>query len=131
MRLLQALFIPFTLFFNIGRPISGIFCAVLQLSVIGWIPASLWASAAYGKYKSDLYHVYEQITQGMTYNDVKLLIGYSHNNGLHEHGKNQKYQWKADYDETSSSLLGVGFQNSRVISKNVYSTKSGHHSKQY
>jgi hypothetical protein len=131
MRLLQALLIPFTLFFTIGRPIAGIFCAVLQLSAIGWIPASIWASSAYGKYKSDLFHIYERIVKGMTYNEVKLLIGYSHNNGLQEHGKNQVYQWKASYDESSSSLLGVGFLNSRVISKNVYSTISGHHSKQY
>lgn len=53
MRLLLALFIPFTVFFTIGRPIVGIVCLVLQLTLIGWIPATIWAVYALGQYKTD------------------------------------------------------------------------------
>jgi uncharacterized membrane protein YqaE (UPF0057 family) len=53
MRLLLALFLPFTVFFTIGRPIAGFVCLVLQLTLIGWIPATIWAVYALGQYKTD------------------------------------------------------------------------------
>jgi len=43
MRLLLAIFLPFTVFFTIGRPFAGILCLILQLTLIGWLPAALWA----------------------------------------------------------------------------------------
>lgn len=43
MRLLIALLLPWLLFFTIGRPISGVVCLVPQLTVIGWVPAAIWA----------------------------------------------------------------------------------------
>ena len=53
MRLLLAIFLPFVTFFTIGRPIGGIICLVLQCTIIGWIPAALWAIYALGQYKTD------------------------------------------------------------------------------
>lgn len=53
MRLLLALFLPFIVFFTIGRPIAGILCFILQLTLIGWIPAAIWAVYALGQYKTD------------------------------------------------------------------------------
>lgn len=53
MRLLIALFMPWLLFFTIGRPFAGIFCLVFQLTVIGWIPAAIWAVYALSQYKTD------------------------------------------------------------------------------
>lgn len=53
MRLLLAIFLPFLVFFTIGRPIAGIVCLVLQLTLIGWLPAALWAVYALGQYKTD------------------------------------------------------------------------------
>lgn len=53
MRLLIALLLPWLTFFTIGRPIAGIICLVLQLTVIGWLPAALWAVYALGQYKTD------------------------------------------------------------------------------
>ena len=53
MRLIIAIFIPFFLFFTIGRPIAGIICLILQLTLIGWLPAALWAVYALGQYKTD------------------------------------------------------------------------------
>jgi len=53
MRLLLAIFLPFVVFFTIGRPIAGVICLVLQITLIGWLPAALWAVYALGQYKTD------------------------------------------------------------------------------
>ena len=53
MRLLLALVLPFTVFFTIGRPISGVICLILQLTLIGWIPATIWAAYSLSQYKTD------------------------------------------------------------------------------
>jgi uncharacterized membrane protein YqaE (UPF0057 family) len=53
MRLLLAIVLPFVAFFTIGRPISGIVCLILQVTVIGWIPAAIWAVYSLGQYKTD------------------------------------------------------------------------------
>ena len=39
--------------FTIGRPIAGVICLLLQLTLIGWIPAAIWAVYALGQYKTD------------------------------------------------------------------------------
>ena len=53
MRLLLAIFLPFLAFFTIGRPFAGIFCLVLRITVLGWIPAAIWAVYALSQYKTD------------------------------------------------------------------------------
>lgn len=53
MRLIIAILLPFLTFFTIGRPIAGVICLVLQITVIGWIPATIWAVYALGQYKTD------------------------------------------------------------------------------
>lgn len=53
MRLLLAIFLPFMVFFTIGRPIAGIVCLILQITLIGWIPAALWAVYALGEWNTD------------------------------------------------------------------------------
>jgi len=53
MRLLIALLLPWLAFFTIGRPIAGIICLVLQLTLIGWVPAAIWAVYALSQYKTD------------------------------------------------------------------------------
>jgi uncharacterized membrane protein YqaE (UPF0057 family) len=52
-RLLLAIFLPFLLFFTIGRPIAGIICLILQITLIGWLPAALWAVYALSQYDTD------------------------------------------------------------------------------
>jgi uncharacterized membrane protein YqaE (UPF0057 family) len=51
-RLIIAIFLPFLLFFTIGRPIAGIICLILQVTLIGWIPAALWAVYALSQYNT-------------------------------------------------------------------------------
>jgi uncharacterized membrane protein YqaE (UPF0057 family) len=53
MRLLLAIFLPFIAFFTIGRPIAGIVCLILQLTLIGWIPAAFWAVYALSQWNTD------------------------------------------------------------------------------
>lgn len=53
MRFLIALILPWLTFFTIGRPIAGIICLVLQITIIGWIPATIWAVYSLGQYKTD------------------------------------------------------------------------------
>jgi uncharacterized membrane protein YqaE (UPF0057 family) len=53
MRLLLAIFLPFLSFFTIGRPIAGVICLLLQVTVIGWLPAALWAVYSLSQYKTD------------------------------------------------------------------------------
>ena len=53
MRLILAFLLPFVVFFTIGRPIQGIFCLILQLTLIGWIPAIIWAVYALSQYNTD------------------------------------------------------------------------------
>ena len=53
MRLLLAIFLPWLAFFTIGRPIAGVLCLLLQITLIGWIPAAIWAVYALGQFKTD------------------------------------------------------------------------------
>jgi uncharacterized membrane protein YqaE (UPF0057 family) len=53
MRLLIALLLPWLVFFTIRRPVAGLVCLILQLTVIGWIPATIWAVYSLSQYKTD------------------------------------------------------------------------------
>ncbi|MBB4186654.1 uncharacterized membrane protein YqaE (UPF0057 family) [Sinorhizobium terangae] len=53
MRLLIALILPWLQFFTIGRPFAGIIRRILQLTLIGWIPAAIWSVYALSQYKTD------------------------------------------------------------------------------
>lgn len=53
MRLLLAIFLPFLTFFTIGRPLAGVVCLILQVTLIGWLPAAIWAVYALNQYETD------------------------------------------------------------------------------
>jgi uncharacterized membrane protein YqaE (UPF0057 family) len=53
MRLIISLFLPWLTFFTIGKPIAGIFCLLLQITIIGWLPATIWAVYSLSQYKTD------------------------------------------------------------------------------
>jgi uncharacterized membrane protein YqaE (UPF0057 family) len=53
MRLIIAILLPFLVFFTIGRPVAGIICLILQVTLIGWLPAAIWAVYALGQYNTD------------------------------------------------------------------------------
>jgi uncharacterized membrane protein YqaE (UPF0057 family) len=53
LRLIIALLLPWLLFFTIGRPIAGIVCLALQVTLVGWLPAAIWAVYSLSQYKTD------------------------------------------------------------------------------
>ena len=53
MRLLIAIIFPWLGFFTIGRPLAGIICLILQITLIGWIPAAIWSVYALSQYHTD------------------------------------------------------------------------------
>jgi uncharacterized membrane protein YqaE (UPF0057 family) len=53
MRLIIALVLPWLTFFTIGRPLAGVLCLILQVTLIGWIPAAIWAVYALSQYNTD------------------------------------------------------------------------------
>jgi hypothetical protein len=53
MRLLIALLLPWLTFFTIGRPFAGLLCLILQITLIGWVPAAIWAVYALSQYNTD------------------------------------------------------------------------------
>ncbi|WP_353851158.1 YqaE/Pmp3 family membrane protein [Advenella sp.] len=48
-----ALRLPWLTFFTIVRPIADIICLILQVTLIGWVPASIWAVYSLSQYKTD------------------------------------------------------------------------------
>ncbi len=53
MRLFLSIFLPWMQFFTIDKPFAGIFCLLLQLTIIGWLPAAIWSTYALSQYKTD------------------------------------------------------------------------------
>ena len=53
MRYLIALFLPWLTFFTMGKPFQGLICLLLQLSLIGWLPATIWAFVSISNYNAD------------------------------------------------------------------------------
>jgi len=53
MRTLIAIFLPWLAFFTIGRPIAGIICLILQMTILGWLPAVIWAAMGVSQYHTD------------------------------------------------------------------------------
>lgn len=53
MRYLLALFFPWAVFFTMGKIGQGIICLILQCTIIGWLPATIWAFVSIGSYHAD------------------------------------------------------------------------------
>lgn len=53
MRYLLAILFPWAAFFTIGRVGSGVLCLLLQITILGWLPASLWAMFSVSGYLGD------------------------------------------------------------------------------
>ncbi len=53
MRLIIAFLLPWLTFFTIGRPFSGFICLILQITLLGWIPATIWAVYALNQYETE------------------------------------------------------------------------------
>jgi uncharacterized membrane protein YqaE (UPF0057 family) len=66
MRYLIALIFPWLTFFTMGKVFQGVLCLILQITLIGWLPATIWAMFAVSNYNADKRtdRVIEAIQQG-------------------------------------------------------------------
>ena len=53
MRYLIAVLLPWFAFFTMGKVVQGIICLGLQLTLIGWLPAAIWALMAVSGHNAD------------------------------------------------------------------------------
>jgi uncharacterized membrane protein YqaE (UPF0057 family) len=44
--ILIAVLLPWLSFFLRGKILSGVLCLILQITLIGWLPAAIWAVAS-------------------------------------------------------------------------------------
>lgn len=50
---LFAIILPPVAFFLTGRPFQGILALILQVTVLGWIPAAVWAILVVNEHKAN------------------------------------------------------------------------------
>jgi uncharacterized membrane protein YqaE (UPF0057 family) len=50
---LIALLLPFVAFWMMGKVFSGIICLILQITLIRWLPAAIWAMITVSNYNAD------------------------------------------------------------------------------
>jgi len=53
MRAILVVFMPFFLFFTIDKPGRALLCLLLQVTLIGWLPASVWAFVSLLNYNQE------------------------------------------------------------------------------
>jgi uncharacterized membrane protein YqaE (UPF0057 family) len=53
MMFLVAILVPPLAMLLVGKPFQAILCLVLQISVIGWIPAAVWACLVVNSHQAD------------------------------------------------------------------------------
>ncbi len=51
--MLLAILLPFLSFIFRGKIISGIICLILQFTLIGWLPAAIWAVMSLNNDRAD------------------------------------------------------------------------------
>lgn len=54
MRYILALFCPWFTFFTMGKIFQGVLCLLLQITIIGWLPATLWAFFSISDYNKKI-----------------------------------------------------------------------------
>jgi TM2 domain-containing membrane protein YozV len=52
-RYLLAILLPWVSFFTMGKIGQGFLCLLLQLTLIGWLPAAIWALVSVAGYNAD------------------------------------------------------------------------------
>ncbi|MFP3835074.1 YqaE/Pmp3 family membrane protein [Chryseobacterium sp. SIMBA_028] len=51
--MLLAILLPFFSFIIRGKVLTGIICLILQITVIGWLPAAIWAVLSLNNERAD------------------------------------------------------------------------------
>jgi uncharacterized membrane protein YqaE (UPF0057 family) len=50
---LLAILLPPVAMLLTGRPFQALLCFVLQITILGWIPAAIWAALVVNEHKAD------------------------------------------------------------------------------
>ncbi|MCS3531440.1 YqaE/Pmp3 family membrane protein [Chryseobacterium sp. JUb7] len=51
--MLLAILLPFLSFMFRGKVLTGIICLILQITLIGWLPAAIWAVLSLNNERAD------------------------------------------------------------------------------
>ncbi|WP_223606218.1 YqaE/Pmp3 family membrane protein [Chryseobacterium sp. OSA05B] len=51
--MLLAILLPFLSFMIRGKILTGIVCLILQITLIGWLPAAIWAALSLNNARAD------------------------------------------------------------------------------
>ncbi len=51
--MLLAILLPFVSFFVRGKIITAIICFILQITVLGWLPAAIWAALSFNNARAE------------------------------------------------------------------------------
>ncbi|WP_228458708.1 YqaE/Pmp3 family membrane protein [Chryseobacterium aureum] len=51
--MLLAILLPFLSFMVRGKVLTGIVCLILQITLIGWLPAAIWAMLSLNNARAD------------------------------------------------------------------------------
>ncbi|UTX50697.1 YqaE/Pmp3 family membrane protein [Chryseobacterium sp. MA9] len=51
--MLLAILLPFLSFMVRGKVLTGIICLILQITLIGWLPAAIWAVLSLNNARAD------------------------------------------------------------------------------
>lgn len=54
MRLIVCILFPWFGFFTIGQPLLGIVCLLLQMTLVGWLPAVIWSVHTLSQYENKM-----------------------------------------------------------------------------
>lgn len=67
--LLIAILVPWLSFFLRGKIFSGLFCLILQITLIGWLPAAIWAvsSRVQAKNRADMERLIREVNRQKNY----------------------------------------------------------------
>jgi hypothetical protein len=87
------------------------------------------SSSSDGSANGDLYAAFELINQGMSYEQVRDVVGFDYNDGKDDFGGSDlHYKWVTGKGTADVALLQVGFKNGGAVSKIVGGSR-GHNSK--
>jgi len=64
--MLLAILLPFFSFMVRGKILTGILCLILQITLIGWIPAAIWAALSLNNERAEKRN--QQLIQAMRKN---------------------------------------------------------------
>lgn len=69
----------------------------------------------------DLYSAYTSVSQGMTYQEVRDVVGVDYNAGKQDYGAEVTYAWQVGKGTNKPEILTVQFRNGAAFGK-IYET---------